>query len=165
MTKFYKLLIGRAEPIDFPMLGLEAVPAKVDTGAFRSAIHAKDLKIVTIDGTETLQGSILGGNSFHQEGVPFVTSDFRVITVENSFGHSEERYEIKLDVKIGIRTFKTSFSLADRSTKIYPVLIGRKFLNGRFLIDTTLANINRLDLKKKHGIVIPPDEDESEPES
>jgi len=41
----YVTIIGRAEEIDIVGTAL-GIPAKVDTGAYRSSIHASDIKIV-----------------------------------------------------------------------------------------------------------------------
>ena len=35
------------------------------------------------------------------------------------------------------RTIKATFTLTDRSTKLYPILIGRSTLQGKFLIDVS----------------------------
>jgi hypothetical protein len=80
--------------------------------------------------------------------------------VLQSVGTREERYEVKLRVKIGPKIFKAKFTLADRSKKIYPILLGRTMLNGRFLIDTDQSAIDRVQLKKEYGIDFPTDEEE-----
>ena len=36
---------------------------------------------------------------------------------------------------------KTEFSLTQRNGMRYPILLGRKFLNKRFIIDTSLVNV------------------------
>ena len=45
---------------------------------------------------------------------------------------------------------------------MYPILIGRKFLRGRFLVDVREANINRKTLKERYGITLPLDEEREE---
>ncbi|MBX6334782.1 ATP-dependent zinc protease, partial [Candidatus Saccharibacteria bacterium] len=82
------------------------------------------------------------------------------VWVENSFGHREDRYEVKMRVKLGPKVFTARFSLADRSKKIYPILLGRKLLNNRFLIDPAASSLNRVELKQKYGIDFPKDEEE-----
>ena len=49
MTKMHSLnLIGRREFVNFPLLNIEQLVAKIDTGAYTCAIHCKqiDLKII-----------------------------------------------------------------------------------------------------------------------
>jgi hypothetical protein len=48
---------------------------------------------------------------------------------------------------MGGQTCTTGFTLADRKSKIFPVLVGRTLLNKRFIVDTSITNVKRLDLK------------------
>jgi hypothetical protein len=160
---FHKVVIGRSELLNFVELNLENVPAKTDTGAYRSAVHAKNIKL---DETgKVLSFDLLGGHpicgAMHSQ---VTTRDFTIVTIENSFGHSQDRYEVKLKVKLGPKVFSARFTLADRSKKIYPILLGRKMLNSRFLIDTAESSLNRVELKQRYGIEFPNDEEEGRDE-
>lgn len=154
---FHKVIIGRSELLTF--VGTEAigVPAKADTGAYRSAVHATD--IVVKDGV--LSFNLLGGHPVCGTMAHRVTAeDFKTVWVANSFGHREERFEVKLKVKLGPKIFHAQFTLADRSKKIYPILLGRKLLNYRFLVDSSGTSIDRVTLKNQYGIEFPKDEEE-----
>ncbi len=161
--EFHKIIIGRAETLSFPAARVYDVPAKVDSGAYRNAIHAADIRV---EGEE-LVCTLLGGHPVCESlGHEFRTPEFKEVKIANSFGHREVRYEIKLRVKLGPKVFMSSFSLANRSKKIYPILLGRKLLNGRFLVDTDRTSINRVELKQKYNIDFPIDEEDGrEPES
>ncbi|MGZ4118658.1 MAG: putative ATP-dependent zinc protease, partial [Bacteroidia bacterium] len=67
--------------------------------------------------------------------------------IKNSFGETEKRYIIKTIVKIGRKRIKSVISLTDRGTMRYPVLIGRKLLKNRFIVDVSL--LNNIPSKKK----------------
>jgi len=156
---FHKVIIGRAEELSLVDYGISKVPAKTDTGAYRSAIHASNIKLDPA--TNELSFDLLGGHPmFGSVATKMTTNDYRIVEITSSFGHEEKRYEVKLKVKLGPKVFLASFSLADRSKKIYPILLGRKMLNGRFLIDTHETSVDRIDLKQKYGVVFPKDEDE-----
>jgi hypothetical protein len=158
MQDFHKVIVGRAELLHFSDYQIADVPAKVDTGAYRSAIHAGDIKL--IDGGKKLQFEILKDHAVCGALSQVIVADkFKKVTIANSFGHQEERYEVWLRVKLGPRIFKASFTLADRSKKIYPILLGRKLLNGRFIVDTNQTSVNRIELKKQYGIEMPQDEE------
>lgn len=158
-SDFHKVVIGRAEKLSFIELGINDVPAKVDTGAYRSAIHASKIKL-SEDG-KTLSFRLLGNHRVcGTMAIDASTRHFSQVTIANSFGHEELRYEVKLKVKLGPKVFLATFSLADRSKKVYPVLIGRKLLNRRFAVDTAQTSINRVELKKKYGIAFPKDEEQ-----
>lgn len=154
---FHKLVIGRSERLDFVDLEIHGVPAKVDTGAYRSAIHASD--ITEEDGVVSF--TVFGNHPVcGRMAQRLSTSEYQKVMVANSFGHREERYDIKFRVKLGPKVFKAKFTLADRSKKIYPILLGRTMLNRRFLVDTNESAVDRVQLKKEYGIVFPNDEEE-----
>lgn len=153
----YPVVIGRSEIIDFPVLLLTHIPAKADTGAYRSAIHAKNIKVVNKGGKETLRYDLLLDHPTSHYSRSIETSDFKTATIENSFGTTEERYAIRLKIKLGTKIFSTEFTLADRSKKTYPILIGRKTLNKRFIVDSSKSHIDRGELKKKFNIELPED--------
>jgi hypothetical protein len=88
------------------------------------------------------------------------TRNFTKVWVANSFGHREERYEVQLKVKLGPKVFFARFTLANRAKKIYPVLLGRKLLNDRFLIDSAKSSLDRVTLKQQYKIDFPKDEEQ-----
>ena len=157
-TDFHKVVIGRAELLHFMDFDIADVPSKVDTGAYRSAVHASNISLGD-DGY--LNFKILGNHPVCGAlSKDYKTKEYSIVNIANSFGHEEQRYEVKLRVKLGPKIFKATFTLADRSKKIYPILIGRKMLNNRFLTDTAETSVNRIELKKQYGIEFPNDEEE-----
>ena len=157
----YTVIIGRSEIVDIIGTALD-IPAKVDTGAYRSSIHASDVKIKKdADGNDVLSFSILGHpcSSVKRE---LQTSDFDMVRVRSSNGQEQDRYEVKLKIKLGNKIFTTSFSLADRSSNLFPILIGRKTMKNRYLVDATLTNVNKQQMINDFGIAIPRDEEDLE---
>ncbi|TXI83801.1 MAG: ATP-dependent zinc protease, partial [Crocinitomicaceae bacterium] len=53
------------------------------------------------------------------------------------------RYFIKCTIELLGRKIKTEFSLTERKGMRYPILLGRKLLNKRFIIDTSLVNVSK----------------------
>ncbi|MEO5950527.1 MAG: RimK/LysX family protein [Candidatus Saccharimonadales bacterium] len=154
---FHKVIIGRSEVLSFLDTDASNVPAKTDTGAYRSAVHASNITVT--DGE--LHFDLLGGHPVcGNMSKHLTTTDFTKVTVSNSFGHEEERFEVRLKVKLGPKVFQARFTLADRSKKIYPILIGRKLLNHRFLVDSSETSLDRLTLKRQYNIDFPQDEEE-----
>jgi hypothetical protein len=144
----YKVVLGRGEVIHFVDVDVHDVPAKPDTGAYRSSIHARGMK-VSEDG-KTLTFEMFGGHPLFGDYAKTVTTDtFKEVEVESSFGHRETRFCIKLKVSIGGKKFISGFTLADRSEKLYPVLLGRTLLNKRFIVDSSLINIDKKELRIK----------------
>lgn len=60
--------------------------------------------------------------------------------VKSSNGSIEERIFIKTVIELAGRAFEAELSLTDRTNMKYPMLIGRKFLEGRFLVDVALTH-------------------------
>ena len=154
---FHKLIIGRSERLDFVLEHIHGVPSKVDTGAYRSAVHASNVR--EKDGR--VYFTLFGGHPVCGEMAQQLSTDkFEKVTIANSFGHEEERYNVRFKVKLGPKIFTAKFTLADRSKKVYPILLGRTMLNRRFLVDTNESAIDRVQLKAEYGIEFPSDEEE-----
>lgn len=145
----YKTIIGRYEYLELKDFLCAEIPVKIDTGAYISSINADNIEVKEDkDGKKVLSCRLLAGHKAYPYSRDFTTSKFEIKTIENSFGHSEQRYMISLKVKIANKVFHTNFTLADRSTKTFPVLIGRSTLSGRFLVDTSLSTISKKKIEK-----------------
>jgi hypothetical protein len=60
--------------------------------------------------------------------------------VKSSNGSTEERIFIKTVIELAGRRYKAELSLTDRASMKFPMLIGRKFLEKRFLVDVALTH-------------------------
>ncbi len=120
--------------------GIANVPAKVDTGADSSSIWASSIHI---NPEGCLEFCLFAPSSPHYTGEKIVSSNFRVQKVRNSTGDVGIRYCATLPVVIRGRRIKANFTLADRSGNNFPVLIGRKTLKNRFLVDVSIAGNQR----------------------
>lgn len=141
-------LIGRREFVDFPELNLAGLEAKMDTGAYTSAIHCSRIYVATKDNKETLCFKIPNSNPSEQSTTLYEMENFGRKIIKNSFGEVEERYIIKTKVKLGKKTILTTISLSDRESMRFPVLIGRRFLKGNFIVDVNRDHTGGLLFKK-----------------
>lgn len=125
--------IGRAEKIEMPAYGLSGIPAKIDTGADSSSIWASGI----VEENDELRFVLFAPGSPYYTGktITLKKDEYTVTRVANSFGHRELRYKVKLSIRAKDRLVRASFTLADRSKKTYPILLGRRLLNGKFLVD------------------------------
>lgn len=140
----YQAVIGRFEHVDV-MEELNNVPAKIDTGAFRSAIHASNIRVLHRNGHDILFFKLLGHPAY-QEAKDMSTKFFKVRDIRSSNGEITTRYEIMLKIRLGLKIFRTSFTLIDRSNNVFPILVGRHALNGRFLIDSQKSGLSRKEI-------------------
>ncbi len=101
---------------------------------------------------KTLTFEMLGGHPLYGDQAKVISTDkFTEVEVENSFSVREKRFEVFFRVKIAGKKFTTSFTLANRGPKIFPILLGRKTLNRRFMVDTSHSNVDRLALKRERA--------------
>ena len=138
-----KVTIGRRETVDFPELNVYGIVAKVDTGAYTTALHCHDIR----EENGILYFKVLDPAHEDYTGKELQFDHYFRKEIKNSFGETENRYIIKTIVKIGRKRIKSVISLTDRGTMRYPVLIGRKLLKNRFIVDVSLLN-NVLPAKK-----------------
>lgn len=77
--------------------------------------------------------------------------DFKERTIKNSFGARESRFVIKTRIQLFGRKFKTEFTLSDRGKMTYPVLLGRRALYDRFIVDVTETDLSYKEKMEKHA--------------
>ncbi|GAB3235834.1 ATP-dependent zinc protease [Algoriphagus aestuariicola] len=144
-----KKTIGRKEKISLPELGLKLVWAKIDTGAFTSSLHAEQIREENIEGKKVLLFEILmpGHKDFTGKTLSF--ENYREKKVKNSFGQAETRFLIVTKIRIAGETFSAEFTLSDRSSMKNSILLGRKVLQDRFLVDVNGVNLSKAHRKKK----------------
>lgn len=140
-----KLTIGRREKVSFPELGLFGITAKIDTGAYTTALHCENIK----EKSGVLYFTPLGSSHQGYKGQEQKFISYYQKEIKNSFGETEKRYIIKTVVKIGRKRIKAIISLTDRGKMRYPVLIGRKLLKNRFIVDVSQLDILSTRSKKR----------------
>ncbi|GAA4405930.1 hypothetical protein GCM10023187_24840 [Nibrella viscosa] len=152
-------IIGMTDILDFPDLELFNVEAKIDTGAFTSALHCKDVRLERTETDERLSFCVVGQSGDIKKR--FYSDNFTQRIIRNSFGVAEKRYVIKTRIVIFGRIINAEFTLADRERMRYPVLLGRKLLRNRFIVDVSQKNLsyqsgkNSLTLPKLRSISHP----------
>lgn len=62
----------------------------------------------------------------------------KIKKVKSSNGKSEDRIFVETVIELSGTKYKAELSLTDRKNMKYPMLIGRKYLQGRFLVDVSL---------------------------
>jgi hypothetical protein len=145
-----KFIIGRSDKIDLPDFGISNISAKVDTGAYTSAIHSVNPKI---SGTrkKILAFSIVDPGNSEVRGQRYRTEDFTEKIIRNSFGQIEKRYVIKTNILIFNKVIETEFSLSNRSEMRHPILLGRKLLKKGFVVDVSRFNLSYKGKKKRRS--------------
>lgn len=125
-------IVGWRELVSLPGIGLDGVPAKIDTGARTSSLHARVLEEFERDGKPFIRFAVDWDEIAHEGEA--VQVDKRGITSSN--GETQQRFVIKTPMRIGDVEFRAEFSLADRTDMQFPMLIGRTALRRRFVVDS-----------------------------
>jgi hypothetical protein len=129
--------IGHIDYLDVLDADIEKIPFKVDTGADTSAIHCERVRIKLIDDKEYLSFRLLDRTHPLFNGREIVTDDFKEKKVKSSFGDYEFRYQVKLRIRLFNKIYPVRFNLSNRKNMKYPILLGRRFLKGRFVVDVS----------------------------
>ncbi|WP_186756065.1 ATP-dependent zinc protease family protein [Echinicola salinicaeni] len=140
-----KFIIGRREKISLPEWGLDMISSKVDTGAYTNAIHCEWMEEKEINGKMVLEFKLLSPNHRLYNDKLIRTEKYSQKKVKNSFGGAELRYKVATKVVMFNQEFETEFTLSDRSKMRNAILLGRKMLKGRFIVD-----VDETNLSKKH---------------
>jgi hypothetical protein len=141
--------VGWREWVALPDLGVDAVKAKVDTGARSSALHA------------------FGAERFERDGVPWVRFDVHPIqrdnrtsitceapileyrAVRSSGGHRQVRPVIETHVRLGKSTWPIEVTLTNRDVMGFRMLLGRQAVRNRYVVDPGRSFIASRRRKKK----------------
>ena len=128
-------LVGWRELVGLPDLVDARIPAKIDTGARTSSLHATEIERFDREGRRWVRFLLdLGDGRSEPVTCEVPRADKRLITSSN--GEGQERFIIKTALTLGDQTFRAEFSLADRSDMKFPILIGRTALRRRFVVDS-----------------------------
>lgn len=132
-------VIGRYTYVNLPELGAKHIFAKVDTGAYQSAMHATNIHEVDTPTGKELEFTILEGHHRVEKSLPpSRAQEYERAVVRNSFGIMQVRYVIKTRISINGRMMKTGITLTDRKDMVSPILLGRRFLRGRYLVNVEI---------------------------
>jgi hypothetical protein len=134
----HKIVIGRKDVADFPELGFNQVQVKIDTGAYTSSIHCKTIQVKD----NKLYCVFLDEEHPEYSLETHCFENFKTIRVKSSNGIAQNRYEIKSYIKLFNKTYNISLSLSDRKDMRFPVLLGRKFLNPKFVVDPSMIDLS-----------------------
>lgn len=128
-----KKIIGNRERVSFPGVSTLRVTARVDTGAKISSVHCERVWIERFKGKQVLCCYLLRKTTHVTRFEHFTTRK-----IKSSNGHVETRYSVNMDVEMGKEIINTEFTLSNRKRMKNSVLLGRKFLMKRYLVDVSI---------------------------
>jgi hypothetical protein len=137
-----KITIGRSDKAGFPELSLSDIDVKIDSGAYTSSIHCATINEITVKGKALIQFTLLDPEHPFYNNRMFTFKNYSSKIIKSSNGISEMRFMILTEIHIFNETFPIYLTLSERKDMKFPILLGRKFLNKKFVIDTTMKNLS-----------------------
>ncbi len=130
-----KKIIGRKELISLIDLELFDLDAKVDTGADSNALHCDHIDIDEENNTVSFTLLDEVHEAYHGKRMTFPL--YKIKKVKSSNGQVQLRPSIKITVQFFGKKYKSVISLTNRADMKFPMLLGRRFLSERFLVDVS----------------------------
>jgi hypothetical protein len=129
-----KRTIGWRERVAFPDWKIAGIQAKIDTGARTSALHVDEVSELPGD---RIRFNVVLNRKQPAKKVTVEAKVVRTTRVRSSSGHQQKRYVVEAKIKIGPVTKVIETSLVSRANMTCRMLIGRKALEGDFLVDAS----------------------------
>jgi ribosomal protein S6--L-glutamate ligase len=136
-VKADKVLVGWKEHCALPLLNIEKIVAKIDTGAYTSCLHAVNIEPFLHDGHihVRFQTHPVQFDDAHLLTCEMPTTDYRLVRSSN--GQHDWRYVVETTMVLGLNTYTIELTLSDRSPLNFRMLLGREFLSRHCLIDVS----------------------------
>jgi ribosomal protein S6--L-glutamate ligase len=128
-------LVGWREWASLPDLRVPHIKAKLDTGAWTSVIHAWDVQPFERGGQDWVRFVLHPRQGDRKNSIRCEARITDRRSVTSSSGHREKRYIIETVVNFGSETWPIELGLSDRDEMGFRLLIGRKAMRGRMLVD------------------------------
>ena len=128
---FAKEVIGWVEKVGVSPSNV-ILKAKIDTGADSSSLDCECITPYERDGEQWVRFSV---TDINDQTVSFEKKVVRTTRVKRHFGEVQKRMVVRMGICIGDQYGETDVSLVDRSGFNYSMLIGRKYLKNKFIVD------------------------------
>ena len=135
LTAKEPLKVGWREWVALPDLRVDAIKAKIDTGARTSALHAYSIEPFRRGGAVWLRFEL---QPMQRTPSLKLMCEARAVdqrTVRNSGGGVEKRYIITTVLRLGEESWPIELALANRDQMGFRMLLGRTALQRRVLIE------------------------------
>ncbi len=130
--------LGWREWVGLPGLDIRSIRAKLDTGARSSSLHVEWIRVGQEQGVRIARFGVRvrrRAQRVRECVAPIV--DRR--PVRDSGGHSSQRWFVRTRLALAGRECEIDINLTDRGGMLFPLLLGRSALAGRFQVDPGLS--------------------------
>lgn len=130
---FSQQVVGWVEKVSIHPGNL-VLKAKIDSGAKTTSLHCECISIAERDGKKWVSFTVTNDKG---EQIRLEREVQRIAKIKRHFGESQERAVITMGVCLANVYKEVEVNIVDRSGLNYAMLIGRNFLAGDFLIDSS----------------------------
>ena len=131
-----KRIVGWKENAALPDLNIKNVIAKIDTGANLASIDAADIKIITRNNVKYVKFKVMKRNNTVRKTSALLEGYKRI---KSSNGDVEKRPYIKTTLLMDGISKRIELTLTDRGPMEYTMLIGRKALGRRWVVNPSIS--------------------------
>ncbi|MDT8364716.1 MAG: ATP-dependent zinc protease [Nitrosomonas sp.] len=142
------LVLGWVEHIRIEPWGVKA-RARLDTGANTASISAHDIELFRKNGKQWVKFMFDFSSAGKERSIQIERPVIRIGKIKRHDGPLQERPVINMDICLANEVRTIEFNLIDRRVLNYPVLLGRKALAGRALIDSSRTSLSKADCGHK----------------
>lgn len=137
-----RILIGRQDVANFPELSLFELPVKIDSGAYTSSLHCHNIEEFEENGIKKIKCNFLDPEheQYHEKEIIF--GHFKKRKVKSSNGIVELRFSIITEILLFKTNYSIELTLTERGNMRFSVLLGRKFLSKKFIINPAIKNLS-----------------------
>jgi hypothetical protein len=132
-----RCVIGWKEYVDFPEWGVRRVKAKIDTGARTSALDVASYELRDSAGGRIAELRLALHRKRPQRLTVIEVPVLDTVVVANSTGMREWRPLIEATVRLGRITKRVRLTITNRAGMRFPMILGRKALEGDFVVDVS----------------------------
>lgn len=134
-------VVGWREWVGLPLLGIEKIKAKIDTGARTSALHAYDVSSVRRHGREFVRFKVHPVQKNTRRIVECEAPLIEWRQVTDSGGKRTLRPVIRTTLELGRGVVQAEVTLIARDQMGFRMLVGREALKKRWLVDPSRSFI------------------------
>ena len=135
------MVIGWSEIVELPDWGIKQLKAKIDTGAYTSAIHVDNIEEISSDRVRFDVIIEIDHQTHRMRRVTIEAPIVRTSFVRPSHGEQQERPVVATRIKLGPLERRIELSLVCRKRMRFRMLLGRSAVKGGFLIDPTHSSL------------------------
>lgn len=133
------IVVGTSENVYIPSSDI-TLKAKIDTGATTTSIHALNIKEFERDGNKWIKFDLEDKDGkLINKTLPL----HRIVKIKRHGAKNQKRYVVRMKLNLANVSQLIDVSLTNRSKFTYPVLIGKNYLYGLFLVDVSKEYITK----------------------